>query len=524
MEKFITGVRETLADNTFTFTENGAFSHATTGKNLLDMSFKLSSYRHCSDGEITRDFAASLGENFVDTIIYLFMARDVRGGMGERRFFRVCLEYLAVEYPNVVAALVPLIAEYGRWDDLLVLFDDADILEEELMACVKYHVKRQFLDDVVNMMGGKPISLLAKWLPSEGASSEKTKARARYIMSECLDLTPKDYRKTVSRLRAHLKVVERDMSANEWGAINYEAVPSQANMLYNKAFLRHDEERRRKFLEALKKGEAKINASTLFPHDIVHRYMNDSYWRSKTAPLDETLEQLWKALPDTIQGEGNTLVVQDGSGSMGSKIGNGSVTAMDVSRALAIYFAERCSGPFKNQFITFSSRPQWMNLNGCRTLKAKIDYAAKNEDCSNTNIEAVFDMILETAVKNKLSQDELPKNVLVISDMEFDNVAEGRSWGATTPRITKTLFQTITVKYERHGYKLPRLIFWNVASRTNAIPVKENGMGVALVSGFSPNVAKMVLSGKLDPFECLLEQLHSERYELVRKSLSNISL
>lgn len=299
------------------------------------------------------------------------------------------------------------------------------------------------------------------------------------------------------------------MSAKQWGDIKYEAVPSRANLIYNDAFLRNDEERRREFLAQLEKGEVKINAGTLFPHDIVHKYCNGGYRGLKA--YDATIEGLWKSLPDLVNGCGNTIVVADGSGSMTVPVGGTSTTALEVANALAIYFAERSSGEFKDKYITFSSRPQFVDFSSGRSLRDKISIALGHNEISNTNIEAVFDLILSTAVRNNMRQEDIPANILIISDMEFDC--------ATTGRIGANLFKTIEAKYRNYGYKLPRLVFWNVNSRTNTIPVRENDMGVALVSGFSVNICKMVMSGKTDPFECLLETLNSERYQPVEDAL-----
>ena len=308
-----------------------------------------------------------------------------------------------------------------------------------------------------------------------------------------------------------------DMSAQNWDGIDYQRVPSRANLQYNSAFLRHDEDRRRAFLAAVEKGEAKINASVLFPHDIVHQY------RRAGSGIDSNLEMLWKNLPDMVQGCGNTIVVADGSGSMSVNVGGTNVSALEVANALAIYFAERSSGQFKDQYITFSERPQLVDLSHGKNLREKLRIAATHNEVANTNVEAVFDLILTTAINKHMEQSELPANILIISDMEFDSCAttnaqprRGYSWGySSCVAPTSTLFEVIAKRYADAGYQLPRLVFWNVNSRTGTIPVKENDLGVALVSGFSPNVAKMVMSGKLDPYDCLLEAINAERYQPV---------
>lgn len=366
------------------------------------------------------------------------------------------------------------------------------------------------------------ISLLAKWMCSENTSSRQTKKYAK-ILREGLGLSSREYRKMLSEMRKYLDVVEVKMSNKDWSEIKYEAVPSRANLIYNNAFLRNDEARRREYLGKLEKGETKINASTLFPHDIVHKYTIRYGWKYSINQKDATIEALWKALPDTVNGCGNTIVVADGSGSMTTQVDrSSSVTALEVANALAIYFAEHSSGQFKDKYITFSERPQIVDFSNATSLHDKLQIALAHDECANTNIEKVFYLILDTAIKNRMKQEDLPQNILIISDQEFDSCAScgnnRSSWDFKKP--SQRLFDVIALKYANAGYSIPRLVFWNVNSRTGTIPVKENELGVALVSGFSVNIAKMVLSNKLDPYECLLETLNSERYAPIEAALS----
>jgi hypothetical protein len=312
------------------------------------------------------------------------------------------------------------------------------------------------------------------------------------------------------------------MCSNEWDKIKYENVPSRANLNYNNAFLRHDEARRREFLGQVEKGEKKIHAGKLYPHDIVHKYKGEGWNNDTVKPFDTTLEQLWKALPQ--KEIANTLVVADGSGSMTSTIGKTNVTALDVANALAIYFAEHNKGEFNNTCITFSENPQLVRFNKTASLHDKIAAALTYSEVANTNIEKVFGLILKTAINKHLSQEEMPKNILIISDMEFDGCAVS---GETTTRWnyerpSEKLFKVIEKYYAQYGYKLPKLIFWNVASRTGTIPMKENDLGVALVSGFSTNIAEMVMNDKLDPLEILLDKLNTPRYEKITKILQKV--
>ena len=285
----------------------------------------------------------------------------------------------------------------------------------------------------------------------------------------------------------------------------------QGNVVYDACNINY--KKRRAFLQKLnkmvvEKGEKKINAGMLYPHDIVHKYTQGSYYG--TINIDTTLEELWKSLP--VKEIENTLVVADGSGSMTSSVGSVGVTALDVANALAIYFAEHNKGQFKDKYITFSENPQYVDFVGCTSLRDKIRKALSYSEVANTNIEKVFKLILETGKKYKLTQEEMPKNILIISDMEFDWAIDGD--------CNLRLFDNISKFYAVEGYKLPRLIFWNVDSRTGTIPVKENELGVALVSGFSTNIAEMVMSGELDPLKVLLKKLGTERYKKIAEILA----
>lgn len=516
--EFMNAVKQTL-DNEYnvSITENGAVGFRTTGKELLDLNFAVASLRKMSDEEVAKRFMKAFCENKMLAMKWLFYTRDARQGIGERRLFRVVMNHLVESNPEMVIPVINLIPEYGRYDDLWCLLDN-----EESAKVVYQIVDKQLKEDWDNMNAGKPISLAAKWCPSCNASSKKTKEYGKKLC-KALHMSEREYRKALSKLRKYLDVVEVKMSNKDWSEIKYEAVPSRANLIYNNAFLRNDEARRREYLGKLEKGETKINASTLFPHDIVHKYTIRYGWKYSINQKDATIEALWKALPDTVNGCGNTIVVADGSGSMTTQVDrSSSVTALDVANALAIYFAEHSSGQFKDKYITFSERPQIVDFSNATSLHDKLQIALAHDECANTNIEKVFDLILDTAIKNRMKQEDLPQNILIISDMEFDSCAScgnNRSlWDFKKPN--QRLFDVIAQKYANAGYSIPRLVFWNVNSRTGTIPVKENELGVALVSGFSVNIAKMVLSNKLDPYECLLETLNSERYAPIEAALS----
>lgn len=501
----ITDLKNELS-NTKQLTENGAVGYMTTGKELLDLNFKTSSLRNKSEDEIFKLFLKAFHEDKLLAIKWLFFMRDAREGMGERRSFRIILNGLGHQHPTIAKELISLVPEYGRWDDLYSLMDG------DLTEYVVDFIYQQLQEDCGNYLNKKPISLLAKWLPKESTKKYK---KVYNILLKKFGMTPKKYRRIVSDLRKYLDVVEVKMSANEWNKVNYNTIPSKANLLYKDAFLRHDKERRNEYLNDLKNGNnnAKINAKVLMPHEIVHRYMDKYEW-GDIDDFDESLEQLWKALPNYVNSEGFSMFVRDGSYSMTTKIGNTNITCLDISTALAIYFSEHCKGEYKDNFITFSNRPKVIDLSNCSSLREKIEKCHAEDDCSNTDIYKVFKLILDTAVNNKYTQEQLPKNIVVVSDMEFDD--------ATTTRDHKTLFETIQAEYLLHGYDLPRLVFWNVCSRTGTIPLKTNKNGVCLVSGFNPTIMDMVLSGELDPYKCLVNKLNSSRYDAVEKAVKNL--
>lgn len=506
-------MQRTLGDEfNYSMTENGALGYRTTQSALLDINFQVASLRNKSDIEVANAFMKAYCENGILAVKWLFFLRDIRGGLGERKSFRTILLHLASTHPDVVAKVIPVVAEYGRWDDVLQLVNPDLELDKSLVEVIVKLVKSTLENDVQAMREQKSCSLLAKWMPSAYSKTYAVRTAGQFWAQQLYphihdeNSRERTYRKTLSALRKYLDVVELKMVNQEWDQIKYESVPSKANLRYRKAFLRHDEERRTAFLEAANKGEVKMNSAVAFPHDIVGQYGRRVY------STDPALEAMWKNLPDTVNGDGdNVLVVRDGSGSMEwAKVGDTKITPLQVATALAIYFAERISGQFKDSFITFSARPKLVDLANLNSLHDKLIKTYAEDDCTNTNIEAVFDLILTTAVRAHMPQEEMPSTVLILSDMEFD---------ASQHRFSARLFDSISKQYQSHGYKMPRLVFWNLASRTGTIPVKENEMGVALISGFSTNLAKMVMSNETDPYKVLVQTLESDRYRVIGELL-----
>lgn len=457
-----------FTETSYGLTENEALTFTRSGSPLLDFYAQAGAMRKNKDQALNL-FQKAFAEDRLKAVKILFYLRDVRGGQGERDLFRACLEWLGSAYPEIFEKVVEYVSEYGRWDDMF--FDNQKCFEI---------IKNQLNRDAIS----ETPSLLAKWLPTINASSATTKAKARF-MAQKLGLKEINYRKLLRDIREKIKIVEKKMSAQKWREINYSSVPSQAARIYRNAFKRHDEARYNAFIEKAEKGEVKINAKTLYPYQL---------YNSVKIDYSKTLEALWKQLPDYTQGK-NALVVADTSGSMTGD-------PMSVSVSLALYFAERNKGQFKDYFISFSERPKLHKVQG-QTLMDRMN-SIELGDVANTNLQAVFELILDTAVKNNTPPEELPETIYVISDMEFDHCVAG-----------STNFEAIKAKYEASGYKKPNIVFWQVDARSGKnLPVQKNENGVALVSGFSPVIFKMAVENKT-PLQVMLDTINSERYSKI---------
>lgn len=495
-------------------TENGAVGYRTTTKPLLDLNFQVSSLRAREEAYIVQEFVKAFQESPRYAVKWLFFVRDILQGLGERRTFRVCLKYLAVSQPKIARAVLAYVPEYGRYDDMLVLLDTP------LAGDVAALYKKQLDRDLAAMEAGKPVSLLGKWLPSNNTSSKKTREYAGKLC-RYFKMSQKEYRKMLAKLRTYANVVETKMSAAAWADIAYETVPAKANMLYDKAFERHDRDRRAEYLEKVLLGEGNLNTKGLMPYEIVHRITGkSSYYRVLQGDL--LSELMWKKIVregfQNDWGFEDAIVVADGSGSMFQMAsGSSSVMAIEICNSLAIYFAGQLHGVFHNKAITFSDRPRFIDLKEHTSLKDKLEIMFAHNEMSNTNIEAVFDLLLAMAECEDVPREELPKQVLIISDMEFDEAtASGYPWEKKRKPVNDTLFARIAEKYEAAGYQMPRLIFWNVCGRTDTIPMVNNGEGLCLLSGFSQNAMKITADQtKKEPYEALLQVLDSPRYQAI---------
>ena len=469
-----------------TLTENGAATLRTTGSDCLDLFAAIGALRNAEDQEIIVRFARAYAEDRDLAMKMLFYSRDIRGGLGERRVFRTILKHLADVQPESVRKNLYLISEYGRWDDLTVLFGTK--CEKDAMAVIR----EQMAKDLAALDAGENISLMAKWLPSVNTSNAAAVKGGKRI-AKALGMTEAQYRKTLVRLRTKIRIIENNLRQKDY-TFEYSAQPSRAMLKYRKAFRRNDEERYTAFLERVSKGEETIHTGTLYPYDIVEKALRFNGDETERKALDVT----WNALEDYAP-QGNALCVIDGSGSM---YWGGTPIPATVALSLGMYFAERCKGEFHNHFITFSHNPKLVEIKG-KDLVEKVEYCESFNEVANTNIQKVFELILSAAVKNKLPQKELPETLYFISDMEFDRCANGAD--LTNFEYAKKLF-------EAHGYRLPQVVFWNVQSRNQQQPVSMNEQGVILVSGCTPRIFSMVANGKFDPVLLMKEVLLSERY------------
>lgn len=463
-----------------TVTENGMVTNSSSLNDCVNLFFQIGAMRGQDKARLINTFVKAYEENALTAMKILFWARDVRGGAGERQIFKDIVKYLATTRTETMRKNLSLISEFGRWDDLLSLVGTP--LETDALALIGYALK--------NGNG-----LAAKWMPRPNVNNREKKRQAS-ALRKFLKLTPATYRKMLAELSS---TVEQLMCANEFGKINYSHVPSKAMSDYMRAFGKRDGERFTSFIESVKKGDVKINAGAVYPYDIVK---NLKYGSSNGADVQ------WDALPNYLENNNEQfLPVVDVSGSMECPAGNNpNVSCMDVAISLGLYISERNEGAFKDSFITFSNKPSLQVLKG--SLSERYKQLARADWDMSTNIEKVFTTILNSAVSNNVPQSEMPTMILILSDMEFNQGTRG-NWDKSAQEIFES-------KYAEAGYKMPKIVYWNIQSRNNNFPVQFNKEGVGLVSGFSPSLLTSVLSGKdLTPFSMMMEVVNSERYSVV---------
>lgn len=475
--------RSAMGANTSARTANGAVSYNSTGNYVLDMFSDQGAWRGKTWSFIQPFVVKAFQEDSLLALKSVFHLRNVRGGQGERENFRLILKWLASEYTSLLALNIQNIPLFGRWDDVLALLNTP--LELEVLN----YMKMQLANDIT---AERP-SLLAKWLPSINTSSKTTVTTAKKI-ADAWNLTPKQYRVILSRLRTKINVIEKLTCSNNWNGIVYPQVSSNAMMKYRKAFYKHDASRFQEYIDSLVKGETKINSGTLFPYDIVNKVRNGD-----NSPV---LEEQWKALPNYL-GDAKAIAVVDVSGSMDKKVPKANMTAMDIAISIGVYSAEKNTNPaFAGTFITFSTDPQFVELQG-KTLREKCYNMSRAKWSMSTDLQKVFAMILEKGLKFKVPQEEMPKTILVVSDMQFNSAS---------PNITN--LDAIRKQYENSGYTMPKLVFWNVMAYGDK-PTTVAEQNTVLVSGFSSSAFSVVMSQKDNALDYMLEVLNSEMYSCV---------
>lgn len=512
--KFMDGLKN---ESNYTYTENGALTYKSTLDGLLDLFALGGAYRTRTDADVINLFMKAFAEDEVHALKCLFYLRDVRGGQGERRFFRVVTKWLAREHTGAMKRNLKYVPEFGRWDDLYVFLGTP--LEKDA-----FQIMRDQLELDVQC---KTPSLLAKWLKSENTSSRESRMLADKTR-RFFGLNHKEYRKTLSILRERIRVLERLMSAGRWDEIEFDKIPSRAGMIYRNAFARHDIERMKSekavqsYEDFAKDKDTKVNAKALYPFDVTKQAMAFGDWgyyygnSRKSQALDDTerliVNKYWQNLEDVFNGYSyNGICVCDTSGSM-----YGDPLAVAIS--IAMYCAEHNTGDFANHFFTFSNNPTFVEIEGVDFVD-KVNRIAKADWGGSTNIEAVFDKMLRIAVENHLSQDDIPKGVIVVSDMEFNScVCGGRTssdrWSRYGTPANETLFETIEKRWNAAGYRLPTLTFWNVNARNDRIAMRKEGH-VNFVSGMSPTIFTQVMTGK-DAISLMMDTLDADRYTCIR--------
>lgn len=493
--------------NNYAFTENMATTYRSTMSGLLDMFALGGAYRTRSDADCILLFKKAYEEDALRALKCLFYLRSVRGGQGERRYFRVVLNWLAKNHPEDVIRNLENIPFYGRWDDLYALVGTP--VEDKMF----YLMKQQLVLDLKS----KTPSLLAKWLKSENTSSHESRQLATLTRKK-FNLTSREYRKALSSLRERIRVLERLMSAKRWDEIEFDKIPSRAGMIYRNAFARHDIERQKTgkttYEDFMKDTKTKVNAKMLYPYECVAAATNVmrksfGWWCSDSEPALDDVNRLavnkyWENLADYFKGAAlNAIAVVDTSWSM---TGNEASAPINVAISLGLYCAEHNKGPFAGHYISFSSRPQWIATEGVDFCD-KVARIYRTNLCENTDIEATFDLLLKIALRPDVKKEDIPQNIIIISDMEFD---AARQWKGNSG----TLMEHIADKWRAWGLEMPNLIFWNVQARQNNIPMTVKD-GITFVSGFSPVLFEQIMKGKT-AFELMLDVLDGEMYARIK--------
>lgn len=495
----MTSLQEAINKSNMTTTANGDLTHLTSANDFVDMFFKIGASRG-NPKPLFAPFQSCIKQDLGLAMRLLFWARDIRGGAGERDMYRSLVrslfQHAQPSVDNDIAKRIALkTVEVGRWDDLLDIFYGT-YFESVAFDLIEHALK-------VDKNG-----LCAKWMPREKSSKRAMAHKLRTHMG----LTSRQYRKL---LVYATEVVETQMCERDWSNIEFSKVPSQAVNIYRGAFSRHAPTEWETFLEEVESGETTINAGAVYPYQLIS---GGSGWGA-TYMMDKSQIAQWNSLPDYTEGkEGSILPVVDVSGSMMTPAGpNTSVSCMQVAVSIGLYLSERLNGPFKDSFITFSTAPKLQTLTG--DVTSRLHQLQHAHWGMSTNLDAVFNTLLTSAVKFDVSPADMPTTVLILSDMQF-NSAIRRS---TAQDRIEQMYEDASVKATANAqandasaepvvYKAPNIVYWNISASSSS-PVTYDQSGAALVSGFSPSIVKSILSAEdLTPVNVMMKTLLDKRY------------
>lgn len=494
-------------------TWNGALSYETVNNPLVELFFKSVRDIECEDyrsiyvkssknDEDDSSNGIHVLEDYFDrawevdplrTLKFVFYLRDCREGKGEKKLFRALIRHMRQRgLQEHVENNLEYIPEYGSWKDLLLCFLGTE-LEEETLSLFAKQLK---LD-----RNSKTPSLCGKYAPSENCAFDK-KHNVVFKLCTLLKCNQRTYRKNyITPLREKLNIVERDMCNNDWENINFERVPSIANINYKKAFIKHDEYRYNKYLESVKKGESKINTSVLMPHQIIGPYLR-SY-----SKIDYTIEAQWISfITDREQKwpKGfNVLPIIDVSASMET---SSNPNPISVAISLGLTFSLLNETPaYNGKFITFHTTPQLFKITGT-TLKENVDFIKSTPWGGSTDLQKSFDLILDTALLLNVKNEDMPKVLLILSDMQFNSADNKTNW------------DLVEKKYKDAGYTRPMIIFWNLSGKSKDFPVPNDRVNnCILISGYNDNIMYSLLDGNgFNPEQIVMKALDKQRYNAIQ--------
>ncbi len=579
---FFDAVKDTMnhGDDNKILTQNGAVAYASAGDSLVDFSYSASNLRNKTPEQIMALFERCYIDNPMLATKLMFQMGDVREGKGERRTFNTCLRYMAAAHPEICKAILPLVPEYTRWDHVAEmcvcgvpavekfarnmmadqLRTDYDVVQlikkdaerraalEERLESAKTPEEKQKITAAIAKIPHRQVTLCAKWAPSLGSSKDDmttpkgTPKKGKYgshhkaamkIAQTLFKGVPnrvafERYRKMCAAITPYLNIVERNMSAGRLENTNLEHMTAGQWAKYGKVMQEKNTEACNAHLDKVEAGEAKMNAETKTPADIVHMYSQKEGHSLYVKSFDRIAELMWQNMKQVTIPEGKgCVVVRDDSGSMSVQISKEtSMTALEVATALSLYCAERLPGEFKDKFISFSATPKFLDVSPFDSLHDRLRYAYKHSEVSNTDVKAVFDLLLKTAIRNKMSQSDIPGTVLLISDMEFDEGTRMGGWCGESRNYSgapgKALFEEIRDQWRAAGYEMPVLAFWNLNPERAVVPTIDD-RGVILLSGFTTDNLDMVMNGDLaefTPAKQLEIVLSKPRYDAVEKAFN----